>query len=138
MTITKESGRQDAIVGKAEGTYEDVESGVYAAAVDVPCGAIVIGGGLSIPVLFNSGTTDKFSIGTKIGSAGAVANSLAAQSEDVTAAGTWIPIVPNGAEFTSAGSVGIVWTGDGTAPSAGTFKLIVIYIKDGRVAFSQG
>ncbi len=138
MTLAKQSGRQDPIVGQALGAFGDVVSGTYLACVDVPAGAIVTGGGLAVTTLFDSATTDKFSIGDKVGAAAAVADTYAAQSADVTVAGTWIPIVPTGKKYASPGSVGVVWTGVGAAPAAGAFRLIVQYIKDGRAAFAQG
>jgi hypothetical protein len=136
--ITKETGRQDTLVGKAEGTFADVTDDTYMAAVDVPGGAIITGGFLAITTLFNSATDDKFSIGTKVGSASANKTALAALSADITAAGTSVPIVPTGYQFTEPGSVGVVWNGSGAAPSAGAFMLVVEYIKDGRAHSSQG
>ena len=46
MTITKKSDRQEVIAATADFTFSDVTSGAYAAAVDVPAGAIVVGGHL--------------------------------------------------------------------------------------------
>jgi hypothetical protein len=138
MTLAKQSGRQDPIVGQAAGAFGDVVSGTYLASVDVPQGAIVTGGGLAITELFDSVTTDKFSIGDKEGAAAAAPATYAVQSADVTVLGTWIPIVPTGHKYASPGSVGIVWTGAGAAPANGKFRLIVQYIKDGRAAFAQG
>lgn len=138
MTITKQTGRQDPIVGMAEGTYADVTDDTYMAAVDVPAGAIVTGGFLAITTLFNSATDDKFSIGDKEGDAAAVKTTYAALSADITAVGTIVPIVPTGKEYASPGTVGVVWNGSGTAPSAGAFRLVVEYVKDGRAAFTQG
>ncbi len=63
MTITKKPGRQEVIAATADFTFADVTSGTYAGAVDVPAGAIVVGGHLAITTIFNSGTDDKFSIG---------------------------------------------------------------------------
>lgn len=138
MPITKRSDRQEVISTTLTFTYADVTDDTYAAAVDVPAGAIVTGGGLAITTLFNSATDDKFSIGHKVGSAAADKTQYAALSADVTAAGTWIPIVPTGYKFTEAGSVGVVWNGSGTAPSAGVARLVVKYIVDGRSAFTYG
>jgi len=137
MTITKNSGRQDPIAATADFTFADLTSGAYADAVDVPPGAIVVGGHLAITTIFNSGTDDKFSIGDKVGSAAATAATYAAQSADITAAGA-VPIVPTGKKYSEPSTVGIVWTGTGAAPSAGAGRLTVLYIVDGRAAFSHG
>lgn len=137
MTITKNSGRQEVIAATADFTYADVTSGTYAGAVDVPAGAIVVGGHLAITTIFNSATDDKFSIGDKVGANAAAAATYAAQSADITAPGA-VEIVPTGKKYTEPSTVGIVWTGTGAAPSAGAGRLTVLYIVDGRAAFSQG
>lgn len=138
MPITKKSARQDALIATADFAYGDVASGTYAAAVDVPAGAIVTGGGLAVTTLFNSATTDKFSIGDKVGAAAAAAATYAAQSADVTVAGTYIPIVPTGKKYAEKSTIGVVWTGEGAAPSAGAARLVVEYILDGRAHSSEG
>lgn len=137
MTITKNSGRQEVIAATADFTYADLVSGAYAAAVDLPAGAIVVGGHLAITTIFNSATDDKFSIGDQVGSAAATDTTYAAQSADITAAGA-VPIVATGKKYSEPSTVGVVWTGTGTAPSAGAGRLTVLYIVDGRAEFSQG
>ncbi|WP_311221351.1 MULTISPECIES: hypothetical protein [unclassified Acidovorax] len=137
MPIKKLTGRQEVIAATADFTFADVTSGTYAAAVDVPAGAIVVGGHLAITTIFNSATTDQFSIGDKVGANAAAAATYAAQSADITAPGA-VPIVATGKKYAAAATVGIVWTGAGAAPSAGAGRLTVLYIVDGRAAFSQG
>lgn len=137
MPITKKSGRQEVIAATADFTYADLVSGAYASAVDLPGGAIVVGGHLAITTIFNSATDDKFSIGDKVGTAAAAAATYAALSADITAAGA-VPIVATGKKYTEPSTVGIVWTGTGAAPSAGAGRLTVKYIVDGRAAFTQG
>lgn len=137
MPITKKSGRQEVIAATADFSFADVTSGAYAAAVDVPAGAIVVGGHLAITTIFNSATDDKFSIGDKVGAAAATNTTYAAQSADITAPGA-VAIVPTGKKYTASATVGVVWTGTGAAPTAGAGRLTVLYIVDGRAAFSQG
>ena len=128
MSATKNANRQCEEVAICEFDYADLTSGSYDAMVDLPIGAIVTGGFLAITTLFNSATTDKFSIGDKIGSASATATTYAAQTADITATGQAVAITPTGIEMTAASTVGIVWTGAGTAPSAGAGILVVRYI----------
>lgn len=137
MALTKKAARQAPLVATCDFTYADVTSAAYAAMVDLPVNAIVLSGNLAITTIFNSATTDKFSIGDKVGSAVATADTYAAQSADITAAGI-VAIVPTGKKMTSAGSVGIVWTGDGAAPSAGVGRLTVTYMIDGRSEVTEG
>jgi len=138
MALTKKAARQCPITATCDFTYADLTSGAYAAMVDLPVNAIVISGHLAITTLFDSATTDKFSIGDKVGSASATADTFAAQSADITATGQAAVVLPIGKKMTSAGSVGIVWTGAGTAPAAGVGRLVVTYIVDGRAEFTQG
>ena len=137
MPITKKSGRQEVIAATADFTYADVTDDTYMPAVDLPGGAIVVGGHLAITTIFNSGTDDKFSIGDKVGAASAAKETYADLSAEITAAGA-VPIVPTGKKYSEPSTVGVVWNGSGTAPSAGVGRLTVLYIVEGRAAFSQG
>ena len=137
MPIKKLSGRQEVIAATADFTFADVTDATYMPAVDLPAGAIVVGGGLAITTIFNSATTDTFAIGDKDGAAAAVNTTYAATSADITAAGN-IPVVPTGKKYASPSTVGVVWDGTGAAPTAGAGRLTVLYIVDGRAAFSQG
>lgn len=138
MSITKDSARQGVICATADFTFADVTDDTYVAAIDVPVGAIVVGGGLFVTTLFNSGTDDKFSIGDQVGSATADKTEYSALSADITATGLAAAVVPNGKVYTEGGTVGVVWNGSGTAMTAGVGKLVVEYIVDGRAEFSQG
>jgi hypothetical protein len=138
MALTKKAARQCPIVATCDFTYADLTSGAYAAMIDLPVNAIVTSGDLAITTLFNSATTDQFSIGDKVGSAAATATTYSAQSADVTATGRAALVVPIGKKMTSAGSVGVVWTGAGAAPSAGVGRLVISYIVDGRAEFTEG
>lgn len=132
MAITKNANRQCAGVATCDFTYADVTSGAYAACVDLPIGAIVTRGDLFITTLFNSATTDTFSIGDQIGSAAATATRYSATSADITAVGRAVALVPTGIKMTDSATVGVVWTGAGAAPTAGVGKLVVEYIVDGK------
>ena len=131
MPVTKKPARQEPQVATCDFTFADVTSGTYAACVDLPLNAIVTSGGLFITTLFNSATTDQFSIGSQVEGAGAVATTYAAQSADVTATGRAAAITPNGSKTTAASTVGVLWTGAGAAPSAGVGRLVVEYVIDG-------
>lgn len=132
MAVTKNANRQCAGVATCDFTYADLTSGVYAPCVDLPIGAIVTRGDLFITTLFNSATTDQFSIGDQVGSAAATATTYAAQSADITATGRAAAIVPKGIKTTDSTTVGVVWTGAGTAPTAGVGVLVVEYIIAGK------
>ncbi len=137
MPIKKLSGRQEVIAATADFKFSDLVSGVYAPAVELPGGAIVVGGHLAITEVFNSATDDKFSIGDQEGSDAAVKTTYAVLSADIAAPGA-VALVPTGKKYAKTSTVGAAWTGTGTAPTAGAGRLTVLYIVDGRSAFSQG
>lgn len=132
MAITKEPGFQCVKSKIVPFTYADVTDDTYMAAVDLPVNAIVVGGNLVVTTLFNSVTDDKFSIGDQIGSASATKTTYAALSADITATGVAATITPTGTKYTSAATVGVVWNGTGTAPTAGAGYLRVDYVVDGE------
>lgn len=138
MTIKKLSGRQSPIVGIATFAFGDVVDDTYMPAVDLPAGAIVTGGFLALDELFNSATDDKFSIGQQVAADSAVKTTYAALSADITALPAIVPIVPTGVVLDRPATVGVVWNGSGSAPSAGKGRLVVEYVVDGRALFSQG
>lgn len=137
MPIKKLSGRQEVIAATADFKFSDLVSGAYEPAVVVPGGAIVVGGHLAITEIFNSATDDKFSIGDQAGNDAAVKTTYAVLSADIASPGA-VPIVPTGKKYAKPGTVGVAWTGTGAAPTAGAGRLTVLYIVDGRAAFSHG
>jgi hypothetical protein len=138
MSITKESGRQDELIAKVEFGFANVADNAYEPAVDLPSGAIVTGGGLTITELFNSATTDTFAIGDQVQGAAARPAQYAAQSADVTVAPTHIPIVPTGEKYAKPATVGVRWDGTGAVPTAGKGLLVVKYVIDKRAHSSEG
>jgi hypothetical protein len=139
MPIEKmNSGRQDPLVAHIEVNFEQLADDTYEPAINLPVGAIVVGGGFAVTELWNSATTDMFSIGDKEGTDAAVKTTYAAKSADVTVAGTWIPIVPTGKKYAKPGTVGLVWDGTGAAPTTGKGLLVVHYIIDKRAHSSEG
>ena len=138
MALTKKAARQSPIVATCDFTFADLTSGAYAAMIDLPYGAIVLSGNVAITTLFDSVTTDKFSIGDKVGSAAATDTTYSAQSADITAVGNAATAVPSGKKYTSPGSVGVTWTQTGGSTAAGVGRLTCTYIIDGRSKFTQG
>lgn len=131
MAITQNSDRQYPLSAYVEFSYADFVSGVYAAAVDMPADAIVVGGDFVITTAFNSATSDTFTVGddTDDDEYGAAINGQ-------TAART--ALVPTGFQFAQNGTVGLKWTGAGAAPSAGAGFLHVQYVREGRSNENQG
>lgn len=131
MAITKNEGRQEVIAARVTGTFgtgNDIAvQGTYGA-VDVPEGAIVIGGYL----LISDATTATVDVHVGDG----VADNRYADNVDGAATGR-TALTITGYKYTSADTIDIMV--DTADPAAdGAFELVVEYIVEGRAAFSEG
>lgn len=133
MAITKNTSRQEIVSAYVDFTYASVPDTATAyPALDLPVGAIVVGGDLTVTTAWNTGTTATLAIGDATTS-----NRYLAATDLKTAART--PLVPTGFTHTSAENILKALTAlVGTAASAGAARLRVDYIVKGRSAFSQG
>ena len=131
MSITVDSGRQDLLVADVDFTYADFTSGSPAAAIEVPAGAVVVGGFIVIDTAFDSATSDTIIVGDG-GDDNRYANAVNGASAALTA------LTITGYEYTETDNIDIQWTGVGAAPSAGAGRLVVHYYVDGRAAQNQG
>ena len=131
MAITKNVGRQEVIAARVVvtlGTGTDIGvQGTYGA-IDVPEGAVVVGGFINI----SDATTATVDI--HLGDGGVVNRYL----DNIDGAATGVTALTlTGYKYTVADTLDImVDTADPAA--AGQFELIVLYVVDGRAAFSQG
>lgn len=131
MAITKDSGRQELVVARVVvtlGTGNDVAATGTYGAIDVPEGAIVVGGHINV----SDATTATVDI--HVGDGGA-ANRYA---NDVDGGATGLTALTiTGYKYTTADTVDIMI--DTAAPAAaGQIELVVMYMVDGRAAFSEG
>lgn len=117
-------GRQYPLVALQHFTYEDL-GGVAVAALDLPGGAIVIGGELVITEAFNSATSDAIDVGD-----GADPDRYAA-AVDAQALGR-TALTLTGYKYALPDTVDIGLTSVGGPPTAGGGYLMVEYIMDGR------
>lgn len=131
MSITKNEGRQEIIAARVTGTFgtgaDIAVAGTYAA-VDVPQGAIVVGGYFYI----SDATTA--TVDVHVGDGG-VTNRYA---DNVDGAATGVTALTiTGYKYTAPDTIDLlVDTADPAA--AGVWELVVEYIVDGRAAFSEG
>jgi hypothetical protein len=131
MAIKKNQNRQAPSVAMASFAAGDFESGVAGVAVDLPSGAIVTGGSFVVDEVFNSGTSDTFTVGDSL-----VGNRYKAGINGAALGAT--ALVPTGVEVVSAtGAVSLTWTGVGAAPTTGKGRLIVEYIISNRGDYIQ-
>jgi hypothetical protein len=138
MPITKNSGRQEVIVGMASFKFSDLVSGAAQAAIDLPAKARVLDVYLKIGTAFNSGTSDAMVIRSNEGTpkvyitiaaaAGALSAGLTARAANTNL--SFVNNVPS--------TIDVLWTGVGTAATTGDGVVVVEYVVDNRAAFSQG
>jgi hypothetical protein len=131
MAITKDPGRQEVICARVTGTFgtgnDIAATGVYPA-VDVPVGAIVVGGYIYI----SDATTT--AVDVHVGDGGSDARYVA----NVDGAATGLTaLVPTGYKYLEKDTIDIM-IDTATPSAAGAFELVVLYVKEKRVAFSQG
>jgi hypothetical protein len=131
MAIKLKPGRQEVITARVTwtfGTGADVSAQAAYPAIQLPQGAVVLGGHLYV-----SGATSA-SATVAIGDTGVTNRYLGATS----VAGTGLTaLVPTG-YVTPAQSTIDVLLGGATAAAAGTAELIVRYIRINRAEFTQG
>lgn len=132
MPITKNKGRQSPIDAFVEFTFADIVSGTAADAIDLPVGAIVVGGDIVVTTAFNSGTSDVIVVGDS-----ATANRYYA-SASIASTGRNPLVITGYKTLATTNKVRVTWTGVGTAATAGAIRLRVAYIVDKRAAFTQG
>lgn len=109
------------------------DSGVANAVIDMPIGAIVVGGYIKPDVVMNAGATDTFSLGD------ATLATRYLSAADVHAL-TKVDLTLSGFKHTAVeGQLKLTWTG-GTpgSLSAGSGRIFINYIVDGRVETTQG
>lgn len=133
MPIKKNSARQEVIAAHVDFTYADIPTTatVYEA-LDLPPGAVVVGGDLVVTTAWNTGTTATIDIGDVT-----TGNRYANDVDLKTAARTALTLT-GFTTTTTQKTVNATPTLSGTAATAGAARLTVLYVVKGRAAFSQG
>jgi hypothetical protein len=130
--IKYKSGRQEIIAAMLGFTFADITaSGVAENAIEVPEGAIVVGGDIVVLTAWNTTGTATLSLGDA-GSATRYANAVNLKAAARTAL-TLTGYKHSVTEWLKA----LVTTADLNA-NAGEARITLHYVRDGRVAFSQG
>ena len=139
MSIKYKSGRQEVISAEIEVSYSDLVSGVAADAIQVPYGARLVNGDVTVLEAFNStgsGATDTLVVGDSGDNDRYTGSAINLRSLGHTA------LTLTGYEHTAEQFVKTLFTSTpgsgGAAPTAGKFRLSFQYVVKGRVAFSQG
>ena len=122
-----DSGRQDVLVAVQAFDYSEMVDATAVPAVNVPPGAIVVGGQLVITTAFNSATSDTIAVGDGTNTY------LAATSVAATGA----TALSGGLPYSVSDTVDLTWDGTGAVPSAGAGYLVLEYVIDGRACEVQ-
>ncbi len=132
MPITKNPARQELKVAEVAFTYLDLApSASVQPAIELPGGAVVVGGQLVIDTAFNSATNDQIAVGDAASAARYLGDTV------VRTNGARTALVPTGFINTGPTDVTIRWTGTGAAPTAGAGRLQVEYYIRGRSTSTQ-
>lgn len=135
MSITKNAGRQEVIAATVSITHDTLTSDAAASegVIQVPEGARVVGGHINVTEVFNSTTSDVLDLGD----AGDV-DRYSATPIDLTALGATALDV-TGYTYTAQDDIDVQWTAGSTGTATtGEATITVLYIVDGRAAFSEG
>jgi hypothetical protein len=125
MAVVTTSERQWPLTAEASFDFDDYTSGVAFAVVDVPAGAIVVGGYVMVTTAWDSATSSTLQVGD-----GGSASRYDPSDVDMKAA-TGKQIVPSGYVYPTKDTIDIEITDVG-APSAGVAKVVIEYIIEGR------
>lgn len=131
MAITKNANRQEVIAAMLTvtlGTGNDIAATGTYGAIDVPEGAVIVGGFINV----SDATTATVDI--HLGDAGVTNRYL----DNIDGASTGLTALTiTGYEYTAPDTLDVlIDTADPTA--AGQFELVVLYVVNGRAAFTQG
>lgn len=139
MAITKDSGRQTPVVARVSTAAADISAQATYAAIDVPAGAIVIGGYAKITAAFDSSVTldigDDGDVDRYIAN-GASGTYPAVDALEEQTLGNVVMLAPTGYQYTAPNTIDIKLAG--AANTTGTIELVVVYIVVGREEFSEG
>ncbi|NIQ14286.1 MAG: hypothetical protein GTO02_07745 [Candidatus Dadabacteria bacterium] len=136
MAITKLSGRQEVIASQPVTIAWDTlssDAAVAEAVFDIPANAIIVGGGIVVDTAFNSTTSDVLDLGDGSDDDRYTPTPINLQATGFTA---W---TVTGFKYTTADTIDLEWTaGAASTATAGSARLWLEYIVDGRAAFSEG
>lgn len=130
MPIQKNAGRQDLLVAYVDIALGDLTAGVAQAAIDLPHGAVLVGGDAVVKTPFNAATTATLKVGDK-------GDDDRYGSLDLKTAGR-TALTLTGYKHNVGEPLLVHFAQTGTAATTGALRLAIQYYVEGRAAFSQG
>lgn len=131
MALKLKSGRQPTLLAYIDIVLADLVTTVAKNLIELPHGAVVIGGGVVVSQVFNSTTSDVLDIGDA-GVANRYKDNVNLQALGFTA------LIPTGYVTTAPTKITGTWTSGGGVPTTGAARLFVEYFVQGRVLSNQG
>ena len=135
MAITKNEGRQEVIAASIDLAFDTLaaDDATAESVIQVPEGAMVVGGQIVVTEVFDSTTSDVLDIGDSVDD-----DEYTATPIDLTSAGaTALDITAY--VYTAQDNIAVEWTAGSTGTATqGTATLTVLYVVSGRTAFSEG
>lgn len=125
MAISKQAGRQWALVAEAEFAFDSYTSGVAEAAIDIPVGARVVGGYVAITTAWDSATSATLIVGDG-DDPNRYADAVNAKTLGSTNLGLGL-----GYLYTAKDTIDVTITDVG-APTVGAGRVVVFYTIDNR------
>jgi len=131
--LKKNAGRQELIVATMLVGFGDPKAyGTAEAAIDLPGGAVIVGGDVTVLTAWNSATTATL----KLGDVGDDDRYTATPIDLKTAGRTELTVT--GYKTPNAQAINALFAQTGTAATAGQARVTVQYFVEGRSAFTQG
>lgn len=132
MAIKKNSGRQSPQVAQVSASLADIKSGAQHAAIELPAGAVVVGGFIHVSQAFNAATTATLKVGDSADDDRYTATAADVKNTGVTA------LTLTGFETTKKTDIAVTYAETGAAATAGALTLYVQYIVKKRALTNQG
>ncbi|WP_028605542.1 hypothetical protein [Ottowia thiooxydans] len=133
MPIKKNPSRQELIAAHLTIGYADVTTyGTAEDAIDLPGNAVLVGGDVTVLTPWNSATTATFKLGDA-----ADDDRYTGTAIDLKTAGR-TALTLTGRKHTVAEALKALVAQTGAAATAGQARITVLYLVEGRSAFTQG
>lgn len=126
MPLTKDTGRQWPIMAEVTVNWDDLVDAAVTDAIEIPNNSTVVGGGVIVDTVFDSVTSDSLDVGDSVDP-----NRYSASVVDLQALG-YTALDLTGLKYTVGDDVTVEMNGVGGSLSAGSFRLQVWYMTEGR------
>lgn len=132
MTISYKQARQRIRAAYVEVDHSDLPAGTFVGLIELPNGAVPVGGFVTVITASSTPTTDVLDVGLS-GTANAYGNDINAKSAARTAL-TGLPVAP----YSGNTTIGLTRAETGDAATNGKYGLYVEYVIAGSSDFTQG